>query len=46
MTKSGEQCDKGEIAHYEQFPLLPQCFKKSFASEASERVCMRERDKL
>ena len=29
--------EKGEIAHYEQFLLLPQCFQKSTAAEA--RVC-------
>ena len=33
---------KGEIAHYEQFLLLPKCFQKSSAAEASESVCMRE----
>ena len=35
---------KGEIAHNEHFLLLPQCFQKSSASEASESVCMRERE--
>ena len=36
---------KGEIAHYEQFLLLPQhYFQKLSAAEASESVCMRERD--
>ena len=34
---------KGEIAHHEQFLLLPQCFQKSSASEAWESVYMRER---
>ena len=34
---------KEEIAHDEQFLLLPQCFKKSSAAEASENVCMWER---
>ena len=29
---------KGEIAHYEQFLILPQCFQMSSASEASEGV--------
>ena len=28
----------GEIAHYEQFRLLPQCFQKSSAANASESV--------
>ena len=34
---------KGEIAHFEQFPLLSPCFQKSSAADASERVCMWER---
>ena len=34
---------KGEIAHFEQFPLLPQCFPKSSPAEMSESVCMWER---
>ena len=34
---------KGEIAHYEQFLLLPQCFQKSSAVEMSESVYMWER---
>ena len=34
---------KGEIAHDEQFLLLPQCFKNVSAAEASESVCMWER---
>ena len=29
---------KGEIAHYEQFRLLPQCFQKSTPSDASADV--------
>ena len=33
----------GEIAYYEQFLLLPQCFQKSSASGASESVCVWER---
>ena len=37
--------EKEEIAHFEQFPLLSQCFKKSSAAEASESVCMWERVK-
>ena len=36
---------KGEIAHYEQFLLLSLCFQKPSAAEASESVCMRERDR-
>ena len=35
---------KGEIAHLEQFLLLPQCFWKTSAAEASENVYMRESD--
>ena len=31
---------KGEIACYEQFLLLSQCFQKSSAAEASKSVCM------
>ena len=27
---------KGEIAHYEQFLLLPQCFQKLFVADASK----------
>ena len=34
---------KGEVAHDEQFLLLPQYFQKSSAAEASENICMRER---
>ena len=30
---------KGEIAHHEQFLLLPQCFQKSSASNAPECDC-------
>ena len=33
---------KGEIAHHEQFLLLPQRFQYSSAAEASEDVYMRE----
>ena len=33
---------KGEIAHYEQFLLLSQCFQKSSAAETSENVYMRQ----
>ena len=29
---------KGEIAHYEQFLSLPECFQKSSAAEASESI--------
>ena len=36
---------KGEIARFEQFLLLSQCFQKLFAAEASEIVCMCERVK-
>ena len=31
---------KGEIAHHEQFLLLPQCFQKSSAADASNCVGM------
>ena len=31
---------KGEIAHYDQFLLLPHCFQKSSIAEASESICM------
>ena len=37
------QVAKGEIAHYELFLLLPQCFVKTYNAEASESVCMWER---
>ena len=33
----------GEIAPFEQFLLLSQCFKKLSAAEASERVCVWEK---
>ena len=36
---------KREIANYEQFLLLPQCFQKSSAAEVSESVYMWERVK-
>ena len=36
---------KGEIASYEQFSLLKQCFQKSSAAMGSESLCMRERVK-
>ena len=36
---------KGEIACFEQFLLLSQCFQKSSAAEASESVDMLERVK-
>ena len=32
-----------EIAHYEQFLLLPQCFQTSSAAEVPEGVCLWER---
>ena len=43
MTKSGNVLAKAEIAHHEQFLLLPHVFKLFSASEASESVYMRER---
>ena len=33
---------KGEIAHYEQFLLLPQCFQKACFLEASKGVIVWE----
>ena len=32
--------DKGEIAHFEPFHLLPQCFPKAFFFNALKRVYM------
>ena len=32
------------LRHYDQFLLLPQCFQKSSTAEASEIVCMWEKD--
>ena len=37
--------EKWEIARFEQFLLLPLCFQKSYAAEASKSVYMRERVK-
>ena len=34
---------KGEIAHYNQIRILPQCFQKMSAAEASKGLCMWER---
>ena len=34
---------KGEIARFEQFPLLSQCFRNLSAAEASKSVYMWER---
>ena len=36
---------KDEIAHREQFHLLPLCFQKSSAADAPEMVLMRKRVK-
>ena len=36
----------GEIARFEQFLLLPQCFQKTSTAEASESVNMWERVKV
>ena len=38
MNKVENIVAKGETACYEQFLLLPQCFQKSSAAEASESV--------
>ena len=42
LNKVENNVAKGEIAHFEQFLLLPQCFKKSSAAKASESVSMWE----
>ena len=42
MNKFENILANGEIAHYEQFLLLPQCLQKSSAAEASESVCIWE----
>ena len=34
---------KGEIAHFEQFHLFPQCFPKVFFFSVLKRVCMEKR---
>ena len=34
---------KGEIAHLEQFHLVPQCFQKAFFFNMLKRVYMEER---
>ena len=41
-----KHCGKGEIACFEQFLLLSQCFQKSSTAEASESVYRWERVKL
>ena len=43
MIKMENFVAKGKIAHHEQLLLLPQCFQKSSAPDASESVCMRKR---
>ena len=35
--------EKGEIAHFEQFHLFPQCFPKAFFFDALKWVYMEER---
>ena len=37
--------EKGEIAHFEQFHLFPQCFPKAFFFSVLKPVCMEERAK-
>ena len=37
--------EKGEIAHFEQFHLFPQCFPKAFFFNGLKCVCMGERVK-
>ena len=34
---------KGEITHYEQFLLLPKCFQKLSAADASESIYIWEK---
>ena len=34
--------EKGEIAHYEQFLLFPQCFQKACASLGCQKVSLLE----
>ena len=46
LTEVENSVAKGDIAHFDQFLLLPQCFQKSSAAESSESVCMRERVKI
>ena len=41
-----ETLAKGEIASFEQFLLLPQCFQKTSAAERSESVYLLERVKF
>ena len=31
---------KGEIAHYERFLLLPQCFQKTYCRHVTIRACL------
>ena len=45
MNKVENIVAKGEIARFEQFLLLTQCFQMSSAAEASESVYMREKAK-
>ena len=40
IEKASTNCGKKEIAHNEQFLLLPQCVHISSAAEVSESVCM------
>ena len=43
MDKAENIVAKKEITHYEQFLILPQCFRNFSAGESSESVCMWER---
>ena len=45
LVKVENSLTKGEIARYEQFLLLSECFQKASASEVSENVFMWEKVK-
>ena len=42
LNRVGNFVTNGEIAYYEQFLLLPQCFQILSDAELSESVCMWE----
>ena len=42
--KEENSAAKGEIAHHEQFLLLPHCFQESSAADVSKCVSRWERD--
>ena len=37
--------EKGEIAHYQQFPLFPQCFQKTYTADRKKQGLVPERVK-